>query len=525
MTGGLIQLVAYGAQDVHLTSNPSITMFKTMIRRHTNFSVEAIKHTFQGSTGFGRKVVCQIARNGDLLSRTYVRVQLSGGTAPGDAKWAWVKHLGHALIKSAELSIGGQRIDLQDATWLQIWYELTHETSQERGYDKLIGNTEELTTLATSHDATTLYIPLQFFFNRRTSLALPLIALQYHNVELEIEFEKVDQLIVTTGFQSASPAATMNLHMVDAYLLCDMIFLDTDERRKFATESHMILMEQVQYNGIESIRKNNTTDINFNHPVKEIIFGIHPTRYTNASGAFKYLWYHPYDLDALRLIATKRFVLATAKYVPLSTDLAFSEELYDAHELMPADGLPADLVSKFNEIKAVAITPTATVDNITILGELLSLQDITRPVSELFGNWSRPTFGHGAALHDVVVRMPFNFSSSLYGTGNPLESAVLQLNGINRFEEMDATYFNYVQPLQHHRNTPSDGLNIYSFALQPQELQPSGALNFSRVDTAVLNTKFTDTNRAIRDALLFVYGLSYNVLRIESGMGGLMYSN
>jgi hypothetical protein len=181
-----MQLVAYGAQDVYLTGNPQITFFKVVYRRHTNFSMENIEHTLTGNPNFGRRADVTIVRNGDLAGRILLKVRLDRVELDhqfAGLKVAWVRRLGHALLKSVECEIGGSRIDRHYAAWLDIWWELTHTTEQERGYSRMIGDVAELTELAevpaaggVVKDAYTLYIPLQFWFNRNTGLALPLIA-------------------------------------------------------------------------------------------------------------------------------------------------------------------------------------------------------------------------------------------------------------------------------------------------------------------------------------------------------------
>lgn len=527
MTGALLQLVAYGAQDIYTTGNPQITFFRTVYRRHTNFAIESIQNGFTGAPHFGSKVTATIARNGDLLSRTYVRIVLSGGTAPGDAKWAWVKDLGNAIIESAELNIGGQTIDKHYGTWMHIWHDLTRVPGQDRGYDNLTGNTEALTTLATSHDETVLYVPLQFFFCRHIGLSLALISLQYHDVKIDIKFEAARNLIITSGFSSSNPADELGLSIVDASLYSDYIFLDTDERRRFAQQSLELLVEQVQHTGVHTISSTSSRiTLQFNHPVKELIWAMVPVQFSNRNGNFKYLWYHPKDNDALRLIATKRLALALARYVDEAGDeLAFSNDFMEANSLLPAVGLPANLAALFNRMKPVAITTAPTVDNVSILGDLLTIEEISKPVAMLldgFGGRPTSTDNHGSEIFDVVVRQPFNFGMLLDGTKNPLTTGVLQLNGHDRFSPREPAFFNYIQPLQHHSNTPADGINVYSFALSPEEHQPSGTLNFSRVDTSVLS--FT-TQPSSYDSTLYVFALSYNVLRVMSGMGGLAFSN
>merc|ERR1711966_501349 len=171
MGGGLMQLVAYGAQDVYLTSDPQITFFKAIYRRHTNFSIESIAQVFNGTAGFGRKATVTVSRNGDLITNAFLEVKIPA--LPDN--WKWVNNVGHRLIEEVELEIGGQRIDRHYGEWLDIWTELTMSEDKKAMFDSnMIGRFAVHT--GTDGDAKTLYIPLQFFFNRNQGLALPLIA-------------------------------------------------------------------------------------------------------------------------------------------------------------------------------------------------------------------------------------------------------------------------------------------------------------------------------------------------------------
>jgi hypothetical protein len=343
MGGGLLQLVAYGAQDVYLTGNPQITFFKVVYRRHTNFSIESIQQTFNGNASANNRVTCQISRNGDLVHKLYV--VFDSVTSNTDAR---------NCIKKVEVEIGGQLIDRQYGNWMTIWNELTLPAGKKDGYNGMIDGTTDKA-----------YVPLEFWFCRNIGLALPLIALQYHEVKINIEFE-------------SSPTFS------DATLWADYIFLDTDERRRFAQLSHEYLIEQVQFTGGETINSSNlSAKLSFNHPVKELIWQ---------------------ENNKARLGKTK-----------------------------------------------------------------------------------------------------------------------LMLNGNDRFAERDTMYFTHVQPYQHHTNIPDNNcnINVYSFALKPEEHQPSGTLNMSRIDTAQL--KITDISQATGEVKIYAH--SYNVLRILSGMGGLAYSN
>lgn len=502
-----------------------------MYRRHTNFAVESIEQTFSGAADFGRKVSATLQRNGDLVSNVYLRVVVSAGDSQSKEKqWAWVKKLGHALISSVELNIGGTKIDKQYGDWMNCWYELSRKFGQDRGYAKMIGNTQELTQLSQSHKSATLYIPLYFFHCRNDGLALPLIALQYHDVRYEFEFRKLEECVITSNCNVSS----LQLRMEAASLFVDYVYLESEERKKFAQNAHEYLIEQIQFTGEESVSINsNKFRLNFNHPCKALYWNLKLGRYTNPSGAYKFLAYDSADTNNFRLQATKRFVLALAVY---TTDTALSQVLDTSNnrlKLVSSVGETTELGKKFKAANAVAISTDADVDNITILGELLSLDDASKPVSQLLSGFTaRVVYGQGSELYDVVVRQYDNYGVYMNGSENPVQKGLLQLNGHDRFSERDGNYFNYVQPWQHHSNTPSDGLCMYSFSLNPEDHQPSGTCNMSRIDNATLNITFgvdgvSDFKAQFLadDSKISIYALNYNVLRILSGMGGLAYSN
>ena len=407
MGGGLLQLVAYGAQDVYLTGNPQITFFKVVYRRHTNFALESIEQTFNGSADFGKRVTCQISRNGDLIHRVYLQVTLPAAGA--SAKWC--DFVGLALMNYVELEIGGQQIDKHYPDWMYIWNELTLPQSKKLGFRKMVGANPNFTNAYNT--GATLYVPLEFWFCRNPGLALPLIALQYHEVKINIQFETLANLV------KAGTAGTISI--TSASLWVDYVFLDTDERRRFAQLSHEYLIEQLQYTGSEAVSSGaNRVKLNFNHPVKELVWVLQRSGLTG-SGTSNY-WFNYVDADGF----------ATP-----------------ANEVTPNDA---------------------------------------------------------------------------WNGSNTMSACKLQLNGHDRFTQRDGAYFNLVQPYQHHDNIPTNpGINVYSFALKPQEHQPSGTLNMSRIDTAVLS--FTASAGYTSGSVLKTFAVNYNVLRVMSGMGGLAYSN
>jgi len=448
-----MQLVAYGAQDVYLTANPQVTFFKQLYRRHSNFAMESIEQTFNGVASFGKKVTATISRNGDLISKVYLQATLPEVGDDVSAGFSWIPFIGQYLIKNVEIEIGGQVIDKHYGDWLHIWNELTLAPGKTRNYLHMVngyggiqsvssacvdGCTDaepgctpakfisqlaangtdalvcgDITGVATSClPEHTLYVPLEFWFNRHYGLALPLIALQYHEVKVNLEFNELKYLIETVGFSAAARATALNTlnakGLVAASLWVDYIYLDTEERRRFAQVAHEYLVEQLQFTGEESVTStSNKIKLDLNHPVKEIVWVVQNPSYIDCTGA----------------------------------------------------------------------------DN-----------------------------------------EPYNYTDA--NNRNPTAVAKIQLNGHDRFEEREGEYFNRVQTFQHHTASPSTGINVYSFAIRPEEHQPSGSCNFSRIDNGVLNLTLTpsafngNTSNIVR-----VYATNYNVLRIMAGMAGLAYSN
>jgi hypothetical protein len=415
------------------------------------------------------------------------------------------------MIKTVELNIGGTPIDKHYGDWMNVWYELARKFAHDRGYDQMIGNTAELTVAsAAGTSGATLYVPLYFFCCRNDGLALPLIATQYHDTRVEVEFQPVAQLLCGSG--AASATATMG----SCSLFVDYVYLDSEERKKFAQASHEYLIEQVQFTGSESVSagtSNSKFRLNFNHPCKALYWNLQSDKWT--SGA-KFLAFNPKSVELTRTLATKRAALAWG-----TRDV--NSGLYTA------SGSSA-LATAINAARCVLASDLSLnntgvdVDNVVILGELLPLSLVSTPVSELVttGLAARATAGDGADSADVVVRQWDNYSMQLTRTTNPVSAVLLQLNGQDRFSKRDGAYFNYVQPWQCHSNTPTDGINMFSFSLNPEEHQPSGTCNMSRIDNATLNLDFA---AGVTASKCNIYATNYNVLRIMSGMAGLAYSN
>ena len=520
MAGGLLQLVAYGAQDVYLTGNPQITFFKVVYRRHTNFAMESIEQTFNGTVDFGKKVTLTVSRNGDLIHRVYLQATLPAvETSSSSVFFRWVNYVGHAMIRSYEIEIGGQRIDKQYGDWLNIWNELTQEPGKQNGYDNMVGNTIHLTgTGLNSTEACTLYVPLQFWFCRNPGLALPLIALQYHEVKINMEFRAKNELYVTTGDVTDCGASTSGFcvpSLEAASLFIDYIYLDTDERRRFAQVSHEYLIEQLQFTGDEStVQTNVKVKLNFNHPCKELVWVVQRDDVVKLGYNQWNNYTDDFDLDS-----GAQYDSTTG--LPLSQYAVFTnvERGTAPFPSTASVSLDSDYSQYLQNLGVGGANGSASSDQVRTLRNGVNFANSFYPGANT-NNLAPTDFGNynsAAEYSDHAGLGPRNAGR------NPVVKAKLLLNGHDRFQERLGSYFNLVQPYQHHTNVPSTGINVYSFALKAEEHQPSGTCNFSRIDNATLQLQLTP--KAALGSKIRVYGINYNVLRVMSGMGGLAYSN
>jgi len=284
MGGGLLQLVAYGAQDAYLTGNPHITFWKVLYKRHTNFAIEAMRVNFTGAPVYGQRVVATVNRNADLVWKTYVEVTLPDtdfSLYASDIVWTFGarRRLGYVLLQQIEVEIGGQIIDRHYGEWLYLWETLTADFDTSSKLDPMTGGDEHGTVTnsnACGGRPNVLYVPLQFWFNRNPGLALPLIALQYHEVRFNITLGSATDLVTANTQASGTTvsAAGSRLPAIkDMALYLDYVYLDVDERRRFAQESHEYLIEQLQYEGQQQITTSSARlDLTLNHPIKELVW-------------------------------------------------------------------------------------------------------------------------------------------------------------------------------------------------------------------------------------------------------------
>jgi hypothetical protein len=468
MAGGLMQLVAVGVQDLYLSTNPQMSFFKVVYHRHTNFSMESVRQTFEGNVDFGKSVSVKIGREGDLLHHIMIELDIPAITPTNNNTISWVNALGHVIIERADFYIGELLVDRHYGEWLEIWSELTLDQSKRNGYNNMISKYESFTSV---RGPIKLLIPLQFWFCRNIGLALPLVALQYHDIKLVIklrpfsdlwtfgpnnnyvasqsgttlittsgpEFDDTDvgkivywadgtsdtinalvsgqsrHVVMTTNQTKNSqiiytkpddvPAFTPSI--TDARIYADFIYLESEERKKFAKNTHEYLIEQVQFDSDTTYQSNQTflkVPIPFNLPIKQLVW-----------------------------------VSQLQRYIEDKMYYNFSDTM----------------------------DPLATEDD-------------------------------------------------------PIEKAVILFNGQERFEERISEYFRLAQPYYHSTRCPSSHIYTYNFAVAPEKHQPSGSANFSLLNTVDLRLTYKST---VGNSNVRVYGLNYNILKIQNGMGGILYAN
>jgi hypothetical protein len=405
MGGGLLQLVAYGAQDAYLSGNPQITFWRGLFKRHTNFAMEPFRVNMTGQASWGTKHSAVLGRHADLVSSAYIELELDDDYNrtiydTGDRRAAF------NFVEYAEIDIGGQVIDRQYGEFLYLWSTLAHTVDQRTNMNAMVklDGPNGTCTNGRAERKNLTYIPLMFFFCRNPGAALPLIALQYHEVKINVLWNK-PQLI----FKDDSGSGVVNVvNPSQANLVIDYVYLDVEERRRMAQESHEYLIEQTQYNEDKGLTSaNNRVDLTFNHPIKELIW-------------------------VTQNSARRNCRYSSAQINPLTYD----------------------------------------------------------PI-----------------IYDCA----------------------LQLNGQDRVPSFPGQYYTAVQAYQHHSGISNSGVYSYSFAIKPEEHQPSGTCNFSRIDTATLvfsvDGAYTINITDINNYDIRVYALNYNILRVMSGMGGLAYSN
>ena len=520
MGGGLLQLVAYGAQDAYITGNPHITFWKVLYKRHTNFAMEAFRVNFTGAPQYGQRVVAVINRNADLMYKTYLEVQLPDTFSAADGagvKWtaAYERRLGYQLLKKIEVEIGGQIIDTHYGEWLFLWENLTSNFDNSVKLDSMTGGYlggTETSAVSCGGRPAVLYIPLQFWFCRNPGLALPLIALQYHEVRINVTLNPATDLVTGTPGTagSVSTAASKLPQLKDMSLYVDYVYLDVDERRRFAQQSHEYLIDQLQFGLQQTLTTSSARiDLTLNHPVKELVWVFQDARKTDCGSELtKNIGFtQPFSYDDI-VNRCRLQINGQDRFDERYGDYFWKVQPYQHH----TGGAFFPMRSQVIAQTVTSFTATA----VTLTGDVLEVGSTT-------------TIG-GNIIEGALVthaNLPPGTVIQSYGTGN---------GGIGTYQLSEPATANgsaltVTFSLPNVNYTPHDNpINVYSFALQPEEHQPSGTCNFSRIDTTTLVFDSVTTSGIAKPTKstpfnFRMYAVNYNIFRVMSGMGGLAYSN
>lgn len=510
MPGGLLQLAAYGAQDLYLTGNPQITFWKTVYRRHSNFAMENIYVYLDTAPNLTTTTITQvqvkIPRNGDLLSNIYFTIDMPDIYSNEYLQFKWIPNFAQRLVRKASVSINGMQVDQQYSQWLNIWSQLSLTDGKRISYDNMTANIPDYTqpklyygnygeTNIPTINARRVYVPLPFWFCLNPGLAIPLVALQRSDVYVDLELAPLNDLFTIRGYSvdmvlngstfdyiaDQNEANQIQTYMTaqgvndpnnwfwffvngsgtptgkwsqNYFISSKYIYLDDDERRKFAQSTHEYLITQVDaYSEADINVTNYTLNFKFQHPSKEII------------------------------LVTQR------------NDVFLFNQWFN-------------YTGKINHNKVVTLQDLYT--QFVKDPNLNSIENLLHPLVNEVERAGRTADG----IHI------FDDAGS-----NLLLGARLLFNGNERFENVDYVFLNYLQPYEAHTFCPDKGVYVYSFSLNPENFQPSGSANFSRINKAEYELRLRTFKRKNTGVDLTIYTYNFNVLRIMGGLGGLVFSN
>jgi len=426
--------------------------------------------------------------------------------------FSWVEYVGHQLINRVEIEIGGKVIDFTDSVRMNIDYQLSNKIEHDKTFNKIIGNIPELTTYNdVIKPAYSLYIPLNFWFTKYSGLSIPLIYMRYHDIKINIQLnDLVNCCYYETLKDNIYIEDLINLNNIS--LIANYIYLDSDERKKFAQLEHEYLIEQSQVAQFTGI----TTQIfNFELPFFNLI---------------KQLFWIIRDQDNINRL--KYFDYANNHYIDI---YSFESDTYIYDETNS---------QKQNYVK-VRMT------NINI-NTFININDEIEIVNSIFysGKYivKKIQNEYIYVYHDYYMKEIYNsnytFVNGIYtktsiyqgntqayiikrNNSNPIQYSTLEINGIQLFNKKDGIYTNYVNPYQYNIKAPDHGLNVYSFALNPEEYQPSGFCNFNALDLKSM-TFYLDQIYQNKDSKknlnISIYAHGYNILKFAHGKAGIIFN-
>lgn len=494
MAIGLLILISTGKENLYLSYNPEITFFKIAYKRYTNFSTEIIPQYFKNTPDFGRRVSVTVSKNADLLGQTYLYVKLPGialethSTLPsGVKKFAWIKKIGLGIVRFVDLEIGGTLIDRQYGDWINIWLELTQTKSKKRGIDKMIGDIKQLTDFSNGKDSYSVTIPLPFWFSNNYGISLPLVSLVHSDIKFHVEFNDINlcykespnhYLEVNNFFCLFEKNEYFTQNINGTIATAEFIYFDVKNKRLY-------------YNKINGDFLIPETD----NPKFDIIGNT--SKFTmqikNNSNIVQDESYFKYNLPSI----PSSYLLAN--YIYLDNDERWKFMNKD-HEYL---------------IRTIQNIPEQTINSINTSIKL----PIINPIIELIWRFQLQS---NYDMKDI-----FNYTSLPLTSNNEFlaKKETLLLNSQPRTEISVPEYYTYIQSFQSHLNSSNDGIHFYSFALFPDEQQPSGTFNFSKIDHANLQLTMNKIVNYQNPAKVRIYAVQYNIFRIIDGLGGMVFTS
>ena len=489
MSGALLQLAALGSQDPYLTSNPEITFFKKKINRYSNFSTGTIQVNFDGNgVNFGTSQTATIDNSGDLIYKMTLVIKLEKNTSK---TWGYVDRLGHAIIDNISVNVGGTELDIQYGDFMYIYNELNRNDSHDDNFDVMIGNVPSMKNINVDHEEYTLYIPLNFWFTKSTFLTFPVCAINNQNFQITVTLNEAIDCINYKG--TSEPTNLPNV--TSSYLLVDYVYLDLAEQSLFKTEQHNYLIEQVQDLSDNINLLTSRVNLSFDKPCKYIIWATNLDRYYNRN---KYLSFaFDNDFEKARNEFAKLVWLSTRNGLDMSDvnnpKIIFSSDFVnigEIPEMVTGGNTILETLSKkvkgiilFAENVNDQIKANATVDNVVLTENTITFEDMSKTIDEI-KEGENTTSAQTLFLdkNTLNIRDVFNFGNYINRTDNPVVSSALLLNGREKFQQRDSNYFNNIVPYYNFNNKPADGINVYSFSLEPMNVEPTGTINFGMIN-------------------------------------------
>ena len=507
MPGGIMQLIFQGAQDIYLSGNPTMTFFKTVYKRHTQFGTEYITLPFDQIPTFTptqmTKATCKIDRNADLLYDTYLTYDLPAIYTNNLIPFGWVEELGTRIIQEITIRVDGSQIDSQRGDFMKIFTDLNFNGTKKIQWLRCIGGesymlntgqnlSNDINTQNVAINARRLYIPLLFWYCLNSGLSIPLIALQYNELYIDCTFSPLNELIrignppvspkqlfgdyqnsdfnisvrnyfLANGFDQTNVFYyfTQNNWKSNTNLLCNYIYLGDDERKMFAQTSHEYLITQVQFNLFQGLKAGpNYLETTFSHPVKEIIWVLTMDNLDQYND-----WY---NFTGLQTNRSFQYWQSQLKYYNLQ------------HFNEPLLGYIKENFTQFvNSVKAQSVDKLTQEQTQTYFGDYYSIMQSAQPV----------------------------------------------FNNNDRMEIQEHDFYQNLQIFKYHSGYSKDGIYVLSFALNPEEFQPSGTQNFSRLDYQEFRVNIFNTYPIEQKFNCYMYAINYNVFRIIGGMGSTVFSN